>query len=254
MPRPLARLLSTFWLAVAGLGLSVARAQGVLSDEASERIVGEGFSGFTNYAFLGHALLDLALATVLGAVIAYHPRSHKRVDSVEEVEAPKIYITYAVVGAVIGLMVVEYGLVVGFVVFGIGGLFRFRTTLPSVANTGRLIFVTLIGLSCGLRLPHLGVLATAFGFALIFWMDRKVTCQLDIKGLSAKRVAEASAAYRALIVEHGARIIREKRSFSKEQVDFLFRAPYHFDREALEGAFEERIPEELRGVVDWEVD
>jgi hypothetical protein len=226
----------------------------VLSGEASQHITGEGFSGFTNVAFLGHALLDLALATVLGAVIAYHPRSHKRVDTLEEVEAPKIYITYAVVGAVIGLMVVEYGLVVGFVVFGIGGLFRFRTTLPSVANTGRLIFVTLIGLSCGLRLPHLGVLATAFGFALIFWMDRTITCQLDVKGLASKRVAEASAAYRALIEQQGGRVIREKRSFSKAQVDFIFRAPYRFNREALERSFDERIPEDLRGVEDWEVD
>ncbi len=254
MPRLAARLLLIGWTAGAAAGLSVARAQGVLGSQASEQITGEGWSGFTNLAFLGHALLDLVLATVLGAVIAYHPRSRKRVDSVEEVEAPKIYVTYAVVGAVIGLMVVEYGLVVGFVVFGIGGLFRFRTTLPSAANTGRVILVTLIGLACGLRLPHLGVLTTAFGFALLYGMDRKITFQVEVKDLDAARLVEASAAYRALIEREGGRVIREKRDFTKSEVAFIFRVPYRFEREDLERAFEGEVPTSLQGVVDWEVD
>src|SRR5690606_37991416 len=252
MPPSPARLRSLVALAAASLAQSAARAQGVLSDEAAERIDGEGWSGFADLAFLGHALLDLTLAAVLGAAIAYHPQSRKRADTVEEAEAPKSYLTYAVVGAVIGLMVVEYGLVVGFVVFGIGGLFRFRTALPSATGTGRLIPVTLIGLACGLRLPHLGVLATAFGFALIFWLDRAIIYQLSVGGLAAGRVAEASTAYRALVEAEGGRVLREKRSFGKGQVDLIFQAPYHFDRETLEAAFEAGLPEGLRGVENWE--
>ena len=242
------------WVILGGLNLPRVQAQGLLPDESAQAVSGEGWRGFMNYAFLGHAVLVLTLAAVLGAVIAYHPRSRKRIDSVEEVEAPKIYITYAVVGAVIGLMVVEYGLVVGFVVFGIGGLFRFRTRLPSVANTGRLILVTLIGLSCGLDLPHLGVLATTFGFVLIFIIDRTITCQVEVKELDARTLARASEMYRALIEEHGGDVIREKKSFSKSHVLFIFRAPYRFDLEDLEQAFVQQIPADLRGSADWTVD
>jgi hypothetical protein len=195
----------------------------------------------------------LALATALGATLAYHPRTLKRVDSLDEAEAPKVYLTYAVVGTVTGLMVVQYGLVVGFVVFGIGGLFRFRTTLPSVSHTGQLILVTLIGLSCGLDLPHLGVLATAFGFALIYVLEHALTGQLEVKNLESEHLEEASGAYRALIEQQGGRVIRQERSYAKKQVSFIFRAPNRFDWERFERACEQQIPPALQGTVDWEV-
>lgn len=233
---------------------AAAHAQGLLSHEASERVEGVGWAGFLDVAFLTHAALALSLAVALGAAVAYHPRARARVDTVEEAEAPKGYVTYAAVGALIGLMVVQYGLVVGFVVFGIGGLFRFRTTLPSVAGTGRLIFVTLVGLSCGLDLPHLGVLATAFGVALVFVLDGTVTYCVEVKGLDADRLAEASDAYRGLIEASGGRVIHEKRGFSKQQVSFVVRAPARLDREALARTFEAEVPAALRGTVDWEVE
>ena len=40
---------------------------------------------------------------------------------------PKVYIMYAFIGAVIGVTVREFGMVIGVVVFGIGGLIRFGT-------------------------------------------------------------------------------------------------------------------------------
>lgn len=230
-----------------------ALAQDVLSQEASEFINSVGWEGFTDYRFLGHVILVLILATVLGAVIAYHPRTVQRVDTLDEAEAPKVFITYSVVGAVIGLMVVQYGLVVGFVIFGIGGLFRFRTTLASTADTGRLILMALIGLSCGLGLPHLGVLATAFGFVLIYVMEHKVTCQLDVKNLSGSTLVESSEAYHSLIERGDGDVIRQQHNHGKKQVSFIFRAPSGFDRDAMERAFVQEIPEKLQGIVDWEV-
>jgi hypothetical protein len=151
-------------------------------------------------------------------------------------------------------MVVQYGLVVGFVVFGIGGLFRFRTALPSVAHTGRLILVTLVGLACGLRLPHLGVLATAFGFALIYWTDRTLTYHVRVKDLEPEQITGAAEAYGAIIARQGGRVIHEKRSFNKSQVTFLVQAPHRFRREELERAFAEQVPDALKGSVDWEID
>ncbi len=232
---------------------SPASAQDLLDSDSYQIIESVGWEGFSDYRFLGHAVLVLVLATFLGSLIAYHPRTVQRVDTLDEAEAPKVYITYAVVGAVIGLMVVQYGIVVGFVVFGIGGLFRFRTTLPSTADTGRLILVALIGLSCGLGLPHLGVLTTAFGFVLIFLMERTVTCQLDVKNISSSNLEEASAAYRALIEQGNGRVIRQSRNHTKKTISFIFRVPNGFDREALDRSFENDVPEKLHGIVDWEV-
>ena len=79
------------------------------------------------------------------------------IDTREEAELPKVLIMYALVGAVVGEIVLEYGMVVGFVIFGLGGLMRFRTDAASTRDTGRLIMVTLIGLIAGLNLPHFAV-------------------------------------------------------------------------------------------------
>ena len=112
-------------------------AQSVFGDESTGTLEGVGWSGFADIGFLVHAFVVLILATGLSAVLAYHPRTVQRVDSIGEAEAPKVYLTYGLVGAVIGLTVVQYGLVVGFVVFGIGGLLRFRTTLEPPSRTDR---------------------------------------------------------------------------------------------------------------------
>ena len=75
--------------------------------------LGEGWSGFTDIGLMGDVLLTLVVATVLGAFIAYHPKHKKRADTLEEIEAPQVYIIYAMIGAIVGILVVKYGLIVG---------------------------------------------------------------------------------------------------------------------------------------------
>jgi hypothetical protein len=216
--------------------------------------LGEGWRGFADFSFLLSALLTLTLAAVLGATIAYHPRHRQTADTLEEIEAPKVYITYAVIGALIGILVVKYGLVVGFVLFGIGGLIRFRTLLRSASLTGHVIFVTLIGLSCGLDLPHVAVLATAFGFVLIYVLEARITYRIIVRALPSERVAEAAAAYRGVLEQQGCRIMSEKKNPGKERVTFIFRSARHVTRHHLEELLEAKIDASLTGTIDWEID
>ena len=168
-------------------------------DVQNSELMVDGWKGFTDLVFLGNLLLTLTLAAVLGAIIAYHPRYMRAADTLEELEAPKIYIMYAVIGSLIGIMVVKYGLVIGFVLFGIGGLIRFRTVLASAHLTGHVIFVTLIGLSTGLDLPHVAVLATAFGFVLIYMLHMRITYRIDVRSLPREVIAEAAVVYREVL-------------------------------------------------------
>ena len=216
--------------------------------------MGEGWQGFADVGFLVNALLTLVLAAILGAAIAYHPKHGQAADTLREIEAPKVYIMYSVIGAMIGIMVIKYGLVVGFVLFGIGGLIRFRTSLRSASMTGRVIFVTLIGLSCGLDLPHVAVMATVFGFMLIYVLDASAAYRIDIRALPADHVSESAAAYRALLEQENCRIVSEKKNPGKKRVTFIFRssthATYHFPADVLET----QIDDSLKGSVNWEID
>ena len=223
--------------------------------DSSRSMLGLGvWAGFTDFDFLLSAAVALLLASVLGAVIAYHPTSRRAVHSLEDAEAQKVYVLYAAIGAIAGTMVVKYGTVVGFVVFGIGGLIRFRTDLRSAPMTGRLILVTLIGLACGLGLPHLAILATVFGFVLIAMLDTNVTCRIVVKHLAADSLVRAAQAYRGVLESEGCRVLAETKSFAKEQVTLVFHAPHRVPREALVHQLESNVPEPLRGAVDWDVE
>lgn len=215
---------------------------------------GEGWRGFLEFGFLFDTLLTLLLASVLGAIIAYHPKHVAAADTLEEIEAPKVYIFYSVIGAIIGILVVKYDLVVGFVLFGIGGLIRFRTLMRSANLTGRVIFVTLIGLTCGLNLPHVAVMGTAFAFALIYVLEARVTYRVDIQGLDSERLAESAAAYRAVLEQNGCRVLSERKNPDKRRVTLLISGPHGVRREKLEALVDSEIDGPLKGAVDWETD
>jgi len=241
-------------VALIWVGQGMALAQNVpLLDNTPESLENEGWRGLTDIDFILDITLALLLATVLAAIISFHPKSHRSMETIEKVEAPKTNILYAVIGAMIGIMVLKYGLVVGFVVFGIGGLIRFRTVPGSVQRTGRMIFVTLIGLSAGLNLPHVAILSTVFGFILIYIMDYRVTYRIIIKGLRPDEMPDIAHAYREVLEKSQCKVLSEKKDFIKSQVSLVFRPPHHLSRNTLDHQFEDQIPEDLKGAIDWQV-
>lgn len=215
---------------------------------------GPGWAGFLDLVFMVQTLLTLTLAAVLGAIIAFHPKHIAAADTLEELEAPKVYMLYAVIGAIIGILVMRYGTVVGLVVFGIGGLIRFRTLLRSANLTGRVIFVTLIGLTCGLDLPHVAVLATVFAFVLIYVMESRITYRIDVQGLEPESIAASAAAYRKLLEEAGCRVVSERKNPMKQRFTLLVSAPHRLGRDRIQERIDSGIDKTLQGTVDWETD
>ena len=215
---------------------------------------GTGWPGFADVHFLLGLFLNLLLAAVLGAVIGYHPRRMRTADTMEEIEAPKVSIVYAVIGSLIGILVVKYGPVVGFVLFGIGGLIRFRSAMGSPQLTGQVILVTLIGLSCGLDLPHVAVLVTAFAFVLVLILEARITYRVHVRGLPPERFAEAAVAYRGVLAGQQFRVLSETKRPDSGRLSFIFRTAGRDTRDHIEGLFEESVDPSLRGYLDWEVD
>jgi hypothetical protein len=213
-----------------------------------------GRAGFLDWSYLLKSFLALILATGLGAVIAFHPTTARTVDTRSEAELPKVLIMYALVGAMVGEIVLEYGMVVGFVIFGLGGLMRFRTDAASTRDTGRLIIVTLVGLIAGLDLPHFAVMATAFAWALIYIFDGHPVCELEVHEIPKGKVRDAAIAYRRVLNDLGCHLISENKSFGKSRIDYVFRAPRNKSQEQLNNGLCELIPEEVRGEIDWEIE
>ena len=214
-------------------------------------VTAAGWQGFTDIALIADVLLTLTLAAVLGAIIAFHPKNRAAMAMSEGIDSPKIYVIYPVIGAIVGIMVLHYGMVVGFVLFGIGGLLRFRTVLRSASLTGRIIFATLMGLACGLHLPHIAVLATAFGFTVVYILDSPHVYRVVIKELPEENFTEAISAYRALLENRGCCILREKKNCGKSRVTFILKCPLRTPSSNVEKHIASEIDDSLAGSVEW---
>lgn len=222
--------------------------------DTAQQLPSIGWAGFLDGPQIVEFIAALALAIALGAAIAFHPTTARTIDTREEAEMPKVYIMYALVGAVVGEIVLAYGMVVGFVIFGLGGLMRFRTDTASTRDTGRLIIVTLLGLIAGLNMPHFAVIAAIVAWGLIYVFDGHPVCELEVHEIPEGRVKEAAAAYRAVLAELGCKLINEDKSFSKRRIDYVFRAPRASTQASLHKALCERVPVDVRGEIDWEIE
>jgi hypothetical protein len=222
----------------------------VLADTLNEGQPPVGWPAFLDLGFIGEMAMVLALAIALAAIIAFHPTLRGRATTLEEIEQPKTFIMYSMVGALIAI-IVKVQPNMALVVFGIGGLLRFRTEVGQAKDTGRVILVTVIGLSCGLELYVVAVLATLLGWVLIFALDnRSIEC-LVVQGLDKDTVQRASDAYTAALRQLGCTIVGEEKRVKKGSVAILYRAPRGVGRNEVERKLAE-IPDAQRGTSSWE--
>ncbi|PRQ05024.1 hypothetical protein ENSA5_04500 [Enhygromyxa salina] len=217
---------------------------------ASDLGLGIGWQAFLDLGFITSVLLILAAAVALAGVIAYHPTTRAKASTIEEIEQPKTFIMYSLVGAIIAI-IVKVQPSMALVVFGIGGLMRFRTNVGQAKDTGRVILVTVIGLSCGLELYIVAVLTTVIAWALIFVLERQSIERVVVQGLDKDSIQRASDAYVGVLRGCGCAVIGEQKRVNKGSLAIIYRAPRGFDRGALERGFAE-IPEDARGTISWE--
>lgn len=210
------------------------------------------WSSLTDMRFIASSVGILLLASLLGALIGYHPATRRTVNALHEADMPHVFVMYAVIGAVIGVAVREFGTVVGIVVFGIGGLIRVRSATDSTRDTVRLIIVTLVGLTAGLGLVHFAAIITLFTFALIYFFDTRPPYRIRVEGIAKDRTGSCADVYRGILKGHGCRIIAEHHSLEKARIEFVFRLPRRSTRERLDMELRS-IAADVRGEVDWEV-
>jgi hypothetical protein len=191
-------------------------------------------------------------AAGLGVVLAFHPFAGKK-GTLEDLEQPKIIITYTVVGALIAIVVAAIPNM-GFAIFGIGGLMRFRTELGAAKETGRVILATILGLVCGLQFWMVAILGTAIAWILIWILEARVGQALTVRGLKSETISQSADAYGAVLRKLKCSFSSPRKNPGKGQLSFALRAPRGLDREEVEIRCEEEVPKDLRGTLDWPQD
>jgi hypothetical protein len=189
-------------------------------------------------------------ATASATLLAFHPVYRRRSISLADLDLRKTLIIYGIVGALIAV-ICTVSPSMAFVIFGIGGLMRFRTDVGVAKDTGRVILVTVVGLCCGLKIYVVAILATLAGFAVIHVLEQVVAGSIIVGGLEVLRIPRVALAYRAALTEVGCTVVREQAEASKGRVIFVLRAPARIHREKIAARLA-AVPEDARGVVEFE--
>ena len=209
-------------------------------------------SHFTDPWFLFSLFLGLLVSAACGFAIAWHPRRSGKGDPVEDLERRNTLIVLALVGSIVSELVrVEPAMAL--VVFGIGGLIRFRTVLEDPKTTGKAIMVVVIGLACGLGQLAMGVFFTAFAWLLIFWLDSSVGFRIRLK-LTARH--DAKAAMLALlncVRTSGGRVSSAEEYEHKRQIVVIGKIPSRVDPVKFKQMVAVRLPQGNEVDIDMKI-
>jgi hypothetical protein len=208
-----------------------------------------GWAGLTDLGVLIPMAASVLTAVLLAFPIAYHPRTYRRAATLDDLEAPKGIIGYAAVSAGIAQVVVVIPHM-ALVVFGIGGLYRFRTRPGAPKLIYPTIGVVVIGLACGMMVFPLAIVLTALVWALPFWFESRYAVALQVSNLSREAVAKAVEDYRSVLERHGGQVI-SIRSQHTGEFSIVANVPARVNAAEVEAALRE-IPSEDRGEVRWE--
>ena len=198
----------------------------------------DGLRAFTDFDQVGQVAIGIAIAIALAATIAYHPSRSGRVTDAADVEYPKTILLFAVVGAVVA-QIVRVSPAMALVVFGIGGLIRFRTRIGAPAHTGHAILATLVGIAAGMSLYLLAVVGTVTGWLLIWFGEGNPAYRLRIRGLDEDAATGARDRYRELVAAAGWTVLGEAHRPDQGKLDFYVRRPRGKTPEALSEQLQE---------------
>jgi uncharacterized membrane protein YhiD involved in acid resistance len=179
--------------------------------------------GFENFDWLVLSVMGgrMALAACLGALIAYRPwrllMRHARFDRTESGAQVLIAVAGALITVVIGNNVaLAFGLV------GLGGFIRFRSGIKDPREAGVMFFMIGIGMSCGIGIMPVALVAVAFAFVLLVTLDaidhrQRKLAKRRIKFSSVASAREFEPLVRRLLSDQGA-VVGSRISPQKDEV------------------------------------
>ena len=226
----------------------IASAQSLVPDATNNlpiadgiNIGGGGWQQIYNVAELIVFATDVLLALVLAAVIALHPvRLAARSKTIDFI-MPRLFSFYALIGMAVGFLVDQHGYIIGFVIFGMGALLRFRSNLDDPIDTVEMILVTVVGLCVGLNFPIMAILITVVSWVLIWVAGRHRPIELRLQSDNPENLEAGLDQVRQIARREGWKEAFAHRSHSKNAARLVFLHPSAIGEEGVEAALLESL-------------
>lgn len=214
---------------------------------------GRGWIQLSNPAELLEFALALVETTLMVGTIAYHPVKMAIRRAASDFDAPRDLFVYALIGMVVGFLIMHHGYLIGFVLFGLGGLLRFKSDDGS-ADTMRLILATLIGLCVGLDLPVVAMITTISAWIVIYAFGGLANFAVEVRFTKEQTVSEAMLTFRQQLSDRGFKTVSMSKAKFKPIVSYVVTCPRGVPRSALEREISKLVENRESGISDWHVD
>ena len=179
-----------------------------------------GWSQITNTGEMREFFLAVVETLVFVAAFAFHPRANALRQDTQGWQMQASMFLFGLIGMFIGFLVVHHGFLIGFVIFGLGSLFRFRMASSSLIDGAILIIVTLVGLAVGLNLPVMALVATLTGFVTLWFVTARRTSLVELKFKDEETLRNAFAPAREAFERRGFKIVSIRKTGFKSVVEF----------------------------------
>lgn len=210
-------------------------------------VTGGGWSQAGNIRELVLFVTDVLVVAAISALVAYHPCRRRHRLSLSELKTPRFFYLYGLLGLAIGFLVEQHGYIIGFVVFGIGGLVRFRTDLENSDDTVEMIIVTFLGLCVGLNLPVMAILIALAAWVILYLTGRLVGYELNLKSEDRETLETELEALSGCLAERRWPLMQVARPDSKDHAIVTFRVPYTVQHDEVRSQIELILKEEKGG-------
>jgi hypothetical protein len=243
--------------AVLILAVSTVLAQGAdgsLVIPAEVEVRGRGWSQLSNLAEMLEFALALVETVILTAALAFHPINRAYWTHAEGMNLQKGMFLFALIGMMTGFLVIHHGYLIGFVIFGIGSLFRFRMEASSIPDTAQLVIAALIGLAAGLDLPVMAAIATAAAWVVVYVFGRTTRLALEVKFEEKNAPEDAIQRLQTLLTDSGFSVVSVAKTKFKPVALYTLTSQNADARVSLLRKMAELQGKKGSGVSDWHVD
>lgn len=209
-------------LLVFTFGVSVSGPLAWAGDKAADVLAATNEIPDFSFGDLGHALLCLVVAAVLGTLMAFRPRRGGGPPRMAHVTQSQIMMS--IVGSLV-MLIVGASLARAFAIAGTAGLVRYRAKIDDPKDASVMLACLAIGLASGVGLLYLATAGAFFIVSVLWileWREPWPAKAFDLE-VSAKNPAALKAEVESLLTRH--KIKFELRESTEKHIAYLTHVP-----------------------------
>jgi hypothetical protein len=210
-------------------------------------VIYQSLSLFRHGPYLVDLMLGFASSIVMALLLTAWPRSLAPRDPVEAAEERNGALIVALVGCLAAELVqsserLSLGAEIALVLFGIGGLIRFRTVFGDPRRTGLMILITILGLCCGMSQYALAVLAFVVAWLVRYFLLSHVRLVISLRVRRGVDPEQVRVVATGAIQACGATVVQAQVRKGGRTVQITARTRGSVSEENLQMALEDALP------------